>query len=147
MVHILPFYPYSSDDGFSVIDYREVDPALGSWQDIARIGADCGLIFDAVINHVSRQSAWFQGFLRGQDPYQDYSLVVDPAADLSEVVRPRDRPLLTRVETSAGPQHVWTTFSDDQTDLNYANPQVLLEIIDLLLFYVALSQFARQHRL
>jgi len=136
-VHLLPFYPYSSDDGFSVIDYRQVDPQLGSWSDVGRLGQNFQLMFDAVINHVSRHSAWFQAFLRHQSPYTGYFIVVDPTVDLSTVVRPRALPLLTAVETIHGVQHVWTTFSDDQIDLNYANSQVLLEIVDLLLFYVA----------
>lgn len=136
-VHLLPFYPYSSDDGFSVIDYRQVNPRLGTWGDVARLGQHFQLMFDAVINHISRQSRWFQAFLRGQEPYTNYFIVVDPETDLSTVVRPRALPLLTPVETVHGTKHVWTTFSDDQIDLNYADPQVLLEIVDILLFYVA----------
>jgi sucrose phosphorylase len=136
-IHLLPFYPYSSDDGFSVIDYRQVDPHSGTWADVHRLGVRFRLMFDAVINHISRHSAWFQGFLRDQAPYRDYFIVVEPGIDLSMVVRPRALPLLTQVETPQGTKHVWTTFSDDQIDLNYANPDVLLEILDLLLFYVA----------
>jgi len=136
-VHILPFFPYSSDDGFSVIDYRKVNPASGSWQDVDRLESNFRLMFDAVINHISRESEWFQGYLRNEVPYSAYFITVNPDMDLSMVVRPRALPLLTRVETLEGPRHVWTTFSDDQIDLNYANPQVLLEIVDLLLFYVA----------
>lgn len=136
-VHLLPFYPSSSDDGFSVIDYRQVDPALGDWADVARLGRRFRLMFDGVFNHISRHSAWFQGFVRGEAPYRDYFITVEPGADLSLVVRPRALPLLTPVETAHGLRHVWTTFSDDQIDLNFANPQVLLEIIDVLLFYVA----------
>lgn len=136
-VHVLPFYPYSSDDGFSIIDYRRVAPSLGTWADVRRLGHHFQLMFDAVINHISRQSDWFRAFLRDQKPYTDYFIVVDPATDLSTVVRPRALPLLTAVETVHGTKRVWTTFSDDQIDLNYANPQVLMEIVDLLLFYVA----------
>jgi sucrose phosphorylase len=136
-VHILPFYPYSSDDGFAVIDYRAVDPALGDWGDIARLGQNFRLMFDAVINHISAQSAWFQGFLAGDPQYSDYFITASPTTDLSRVTRPRTLPLLTPVETPSGTQYVWTTFSADQIDLNYENPAVLLEIIDLLLFYVA----------
>ncbi len=136
-VHILPFFPYSSDDGFSVMDYHQVDTALGNWEDVAAIGRDYRLMFDFVANHVSRQSAWFQAFLRDEAPYRDYFIVFDPTADLSQVVRPRALPLLTPVETINGTRHVWTTFSDDQIDLNYANPQVLLEMTDVLLHYVA----------
>ncbi|MBN2471333.1 MAG: sugar phosphorylase [Anaerolineae bacterium] len=135
-VHILPFFPYSSDDGFSVIDYLQVDPALGSWEDIHRLNADFRLMFDAVINHISAGSEWFQRFVTGIPAYQDYFIRVDPEADLSRVVRPRTLPLLTPVETASGTQHLWTTFSADQIDLNYANPDVLLAVIDVLLAYV-----------
>ncbi len=58
-VHIFPFFPYSSDDGFAVIDYRAVNPTLGDWEDVARLGWNFRLMFDAVINHVSAQSNWF----------------------------------------------------------------------------------------
>ena len=136
-VHILPFYPYSSDDGFSVVDYRQVDPALGGWEDIHHLGRHFRLMFDAVINHVSAGSAWFQAFLRQQAPYKDYFIVVDGQPDLSRVVRPRTLPLLSRFSTVSGNKAVWTTFSDDQIDLNYANPRVLLDILETLLFYVA----------
>src|SRR3972149_9306105 len=61
-VHILPFYPWTSDDGFSVKDYRAVDPALGDWADIERLGENFRLMFDGVINHVSSQSEWCQKF-------------------------------------------------------------------------------------
>ncbi len=136
-VHLLPFYPYSSDDGFSVIDYWAVDPQLGTWPDVGRIGEHFRLMFDAVINHISAQSEWFQGFLRGDEAFQNYFITIDPQTDLSQVFRPRTLPLLTKVETKAGPRHVWTTFSDDQIDLNFANTDVLLKIIELLLFYVS----------
>ena len=100
-------------------------------------GSDFRLMFDAVINHASRQSAWFQGFLRDEPRYRDYFIVVEGDPDLSPVVRPRALPLLTEVQTATGPKRVWTTFSDDQIDLNYTNPDVLLEVLDILLFYVA----------
>lgn len=136
-IHLLPFYPYSSDDGFSVIDYRAVNPALGTWDDVARIGANFNLMFDAVINHVSAQSAWFQKFLRDEPRYRDYFITVPDHADVSRVIRPRTLPLLTPFETPSGRKNVWTTFSADQIDLNYHNPNVLIEIIDTLLFYIA----------
>jgi glycosidase len=136
-VHLLPFYPHSSDDGFSVIDYKAVDPALGDWEDVARIGRRFRLMMDAVVNHISAKSAWFEAFLRDEAPYTDYFIEIDAAADLSQVFRPRARPLLTEFQTAAGRKSVWTTFSADQIDLNYANPDVLLEVIDTLLFYVS----------
>lgn len=136
-VHILPFYPYSSDDGFSVIDYFQVDPRHGSWEDIVSMGKHYRLMFDAVINHISKESDWFQGYLAGEDIHEDYFIEANSKDDLSQVVRPRALPLLTSFETARGPRQVWTTFGPDQIDLNYANPQLLLEIVQLLLFYVA----------
>lgn len=134
-VHLLPFYPASSDDGFSVIDYRAVDPSVGGWDDVVRLARHFDIMLDAVINHVSRQSRWFKGFLAGDPARRGFFHRCDPQADYSKVIRPRARPLLTEVETAEGRAHVWTTFSDDQIDLNYATPEVLLEILDLLLFY------------
>ncbi len=136
-MHILPCFPYSSDDGFSIIDYRQVDPDLGDWEDVAALGERYRLMFDFVANHISQHSTWFGAFRRGEFLYSDDFITVDPATDLSQVVRPRALPLLTPVETAHGPRHVWTTFSADQIDLNYANPQVLLEMTDVLLHYVA----------
>ncbi len=137
-IHLLPFYPYSSDDGFSVIDYRAVHPALGTWDDVARVGgAQFRLMFDAVINHISAQSAWFQAFLRDDPRYRDWFIVVPDGADVSRVIRPRTLPVLTRFETPSGAKNVWTTFSADQVDLNYRNPAVLVEIVETLLFYLA----------
>jgi glucosylglycerate phosphorylase len=143
-VHILPFYPWSSDDGFSVKDYRSVDPALGGWEDVERLGRSFRLMFDGVINHASAQGAWFQAFLQDKSLYRDYFVTVENDPDLSSVVRPRALPLLTEFQTSSGPRKVWTTFSDDQVDLEYHNPEVLLEIVDILLMYVERgAQFIR----
>lgn len=135
-IHILPFYPWSSDDGFSVIDYRAVDPNLGGWEDISLMQDHFRLMFDGVINHISSRSEWFQGFLHDDPRYRDYFVVVGGSPDLSQVVRPRALPLLTSFDTPSGKKHVWTTFSADQIDLNYKNPEVLLEILDILLMYV-----------
>lgn len=135
-IHILPFYPYSSDDGFSVIDYSTVNPSMGNWTNIAALRKNFRLMFDAVINHISVQSEWFQAFLRNEAPYNDYFITVDPRTDLSSVTRPRTHPLLTEFNTAIGSQYVWTTFSTDQADLNYKNPAVLLEIVKILLSYI-----------
>jgi len=135
-VHILPFYPYSSDDGFSVINYREVNPKLGNWGDIVSLGKSFRLMFDAVVNHISSESKWFQGFLRDEPPFREYFTVVGKGADLSNVFRPRATPVLTAFDTAAGEKLVWTTFSADQIDLNFGNPDVLVEVIEILLFYI-----------
>jgi sucrose phosphorylase len=136
IVHILPFFPYTSDDGFSVVDYLEVNPELGNWQHIAQLGENRDLMFDLVINHISGKSEWFQNFRKGKRPGKDYFIEQDPDEDLSEVVRPRSLPLLTKVSTSEGAKYVWTTFSDDQIDLNFANPGLMLEMMKVLLEYI-----------
>lgn len=135
-VHILPFFPYSSDDGFSVIDYVEVDEELGDWQDIRDIGEHFHLVFDLVLNHVSRKSSWFKDYINGVSPGRGYFVEADPEWDLSGVVRPRSHSLLTMVETRLGSKYVWTTFSDDQIDLDFSNPDVLFEFLDILFAYI-----------
>jgi sucrose phosphorylase len=136
-VHILPFFPYSSDDGFSVIDYQKVNTDLGDWDDIQELAAYFRLMFDAVINHISAKSDWFQGFLHGESQYQDYFFEIPPKFDASQVFRPRALPLFTRFQTKNGEKQIWTTFSEDQIDLNFRNPKLLLDVIDVLLLYVA----------
>ncbi|MBK8824202.1 MAG: sugar phosphorylase [Anaerolineales bacterium] len=134
-IHILPFYPWTSDDGFSVVDYRKVDSSLGNWEDISAMQNDFRLMFDGVINHISAESDWFKAFLQDDPRYKKYFIVIEDAPDLSQVVRPRALPLLTTFKTPSGEKQVWTTFSADQIDLNFKNPEVLLEILDVLLLY------------
>jgi sucrose phosphorylase len=136
ILHILPFYPYSSDDGFSVINYKQVNEDLGDWDDIKAIANDYKLMADLVINHCSSRSQWFEAFKQNQSPEKNYFVEVDPATDLSEVVRPRTSSLLREVETLDGKRHVWCTFSHDQVDLNFANTAVLLEFADIICFYL-----------
>ncbi|MEM7491817.1 MAG: sugar phosphorylase [Pseudomonadota bacterium] len=136
-VHILPFFPFTSDEGFSVTDYERVNPVLGDWPDIERIGSDFKLMSDLVLNHVSSQGAWFSAYLQQQEPYKDYFLECDPDEDLSDVVRPRTSDLLRRVETASGPRHVWCTFSHDQVDLNFANPDVLIEFLNIIRLHMS----------
>jgi glucosylglycerate phosphorylase len=135
-VHLLPFYPSSSDDGFAAIDYRTVDAALGSWEDVSRLGRHFDLMFDGVFNHISARSEWFRRFLEDDPEFRDFFIVVEGNPDLSQVVRPRALPLLMPFQTAAGEKKVWTTFSADQVDLNFRNPKVLLAVLDTLLLYV-----------
>jgi len=140
-IHILPFFPYSSDKGFSVLDFETVDPMLGNWGDIEDLGTRYKLMFDAVINHVSSQSRWFRKFLDGVPRYQDFFISYDSHEELtpqerSLLFRPRSTDILTKFLALDGDKHVWSTFSRDQIDLNYRNPEVLMEVIDILLFYV-----------
>lgn len=135
-VHILPFFPYSSDDGFSVMDYLAVNESHGSWQDIERIAGDFKLMADLVINHMSARSRWFENFRKRLDPGKDYFFEASPRDDLSAVVRPRTSPLLTAVQTEDGERYVWCTFSEDQVDLNFANPRVLEEFVAIIRKYL-----------
>lgn len=144
-VHLLPFYPWSSDDGFSVIDYRKVDPRYGTWEHVRRFAQEFSLMFDFVLNHCSAESAWFRDYVGGIEPARNYFYDADPEADLSAVVRPRATPLLTPFSTRDGERHVWTTFSADQVDLDWRSPDLLFEFLDVLMLY--LSQGARILRL
>lgn len=136
-VHILPFFPSSSDDGFSVIDYRRVDETLGDWSDITEMSRDFRVMGDLVMNHTSRYSEWFRRYIQRDKPYVDYFIEADPRTDLSAVTRPRMSPLLTAVQTDEGEKYVWTTFSNDQIDVNFANPEVLFEYLDIFFFYIS----------
>lgn len=137
-VHLLPFYPWSSDDGFSVIDYHSVAPETGSWQDVAELKQSASLMFDFVCNHMSAKSEWFANYLAQKPGFDDFFISVDPETDLSAVTRPRALPLLTPFKLHDGSvRHLWTTFSDDQIDLNFASPQVLIAMVDVLLHYLA----------
>ncbi|WP_233491802.1 sugar phosphorylase [Nioella nitratireducens] len=135
-VHILPFFPYTSDDGFAVTDYRQVNPQLGGWEDITRIADAFHLMSDLVLNHVSSQSTWFNQYRQGNAPYDRFFYEAGPDDDLSRVTRPRTTPLLQEVETRMGPRHVWCTFSHDQIDLDFSNPEVLLEILRIMRLHI-----------
>ena len=140
-LHILPFFPYSSDRGFAVMDFEQVDPALGSWEDILRLKKNFRLMFDGVFNHVSSKSRWFQEFLNQNPEYEDFFIVFSTKDQLSEdhlriIVRPRTSEVLTPFRTLNGERWVWTTFSPDQIDLNYRNHRVLEKMVDILLYYV-----------
>lgn len=140
-LHILPFFPYSSDRGFSVVSYEEVDPRLGTWDEIAELGSSFKLMFDGVLNHISSKNQWFQKFLDGDPDYQDFFYAFSTSTAIDEdylelILRPRTSPLLTEFPTINGCRYVWTTFSPDQIDLNFKNPKVLIRILEILLYYV-----------
>lgn len=136
-VHFLPFFPFSSDDGFSVTDFFAINPDLGDWNDIARFKTSFDLMFDFVINHFSAESNWFKSYLESSPGYESFAIAVDPKTDLSAVTRPRALPLLTPFTKKNGDLvHVWTTFSADQIDFNYRSLDVLEKMIEALLFYV-----------
>lgn len=136
-VHILPFFPFSSDDGFAVIDFTEVRADLGEWSDIDAIADGFVLMLDLVINHVSSQSAWFEAYRRGDATYRDFFIEGKLDDDLTKVVRPRTSPLLRPTETCDGVKQVWCTFGHDQIDLNFASPRVLIAFMKVIKFYLA----------
>ena len=136
-VHLLPFFPWTSDDGFAVVDHREVDPELGSWEDVRELAQDHGLLLDFVANHVSASSPWFERWLAGDPAHDGYFLEADPAFDTSRVVRPRVTPLFHPYQRGDGATAlVWTTFGPDQVDVDVRSPAVLLELTDVLLGYL-----------
>ena len=135
-VHILPFFPWTSDDGFSVLDYSSVNQALGDWNDISDIATDYRLMADLVLNHCSSRSAWFENFKQGIDPGRGYFFTKGPSFDVSRVVRPRTSDLTMPVVTSEGEQQVWCTFSHDQVDFDFSNPDVLLEFTRIIRLYL-----------
>lgn len=138
-VHLLPVFPYTSDDGFSVQDYESIDPHLGNWEDIQRMAEHVGVMMDAVINHSSKSHRWFQECIQGKFPYTQYYIACNPKEDYSKVTRPRALPLLTETETAEGKKWYWTTFSDDQIDLNFKSPYLLEQIIETLLLYARMG--------
>jgi sucrose phosphorylase len=140
-IHILPFFPYSSDRGFAILDFEEVDPNLGTWDDILNLKNHFRLMFDGVFNHVSSKSRWFQEFLNQNEDYQDFFTVFTTTKRISPdhlnlIIRPRTSDILTDFNTLNGSRLVWTTFSHDQVDLNFHNPKVLEKIIEILLMYI-----------
>ena len=140
-LHLLPFFPYSSDRGFSVTDFETVDPNLGTWEDIEDLEGRYRLMFDGVFNHVSSKSRWFQEFLNGNPYYWGFFIHFVSPDELSaearkKIFRPRTSDILSEFQSITGPMHVWTTFSKDQIDLNYSNPDVLMRVIEIILFYV-----------
>ncbi len=136
-VHILPFFPYSSDDGFAVMDYSKVLSDYGSWEDIRTLAKRFSLMFDLVLNHISAQSQWFQQYLRGEEGFSLLAIEVDPSTDLSDVFRPRSTSLLTEFTKRNGePVSLWTTFGADQVDFNFADIEILLLLVDVLLFFL-----------
>jgi sucrose phosphorylase len=135
-VHILPFFPFSSDDGFAVIDYLDVNNRHGDWDDVSDIAKRYHLMSDLVVNHCSSQHQWFKDFKDSKQPGKDYFFTASPEDDLSEVVRPRTNDLLREIETKEGTKYVWCTFSYDQVDLDFSNPQVLMEFVKIIRFYL-----------
>ena len=135
-VHILPFFPYCADDGFSVIDYTAIDPELGNWSHIETISRDFRLMSDLVVNHCSKESEWFEQFINDEEPGKNYFINMSPDDDTSLVVRPRTSPLYRETKTKRGTEYVWCTFSHDQVDMDFSNPDVLCEMMKVIRLYL-----------
>ena len=135
-LHILPFFPSTGDDGFSVMDYRAVDPRLGSWGDLTNMSSSRKIMADVILNHGSRSSVWFRQFVDGEAPGSGYFLSVGDDFDVSHVIRPREHALLQPVTTVGGEKKVWCTFSEDQVDFDFSNPLLLEEFISIILDFI-----------
>lgn len=142
IVHILPFYPWTSDDGFSPIDYKEVEETYGSWQDIEDFPQK--LMVDCVFNHVSSENPYFQQALAGDKKCEAMFHVVDKETyesqdfqeNVNKVVRPRTSPLFTPYSFNGVEKYVWTTFSADQIDTNMENVDMLKYILESFFLYI-----------
>ena len=138
-VHILPFFPSSSDDGFAVKDYYNIDNEFGDWKDIINISKSFRVMADVVINHGSSEGVWFKNFIKGEGRGHDYFLSFDNTFDITEVVRPRTSPLLNTFDTHDGTRYLWCTFSKDQVDYNFNNPKVINEFVEIILYYLKMG--------
>lgn len=134
-VHILPMFTYTSDDGFSVVNYMEINKDLGDWEDIKKLSKDYRLMYDFVANHISKSSSWFKGYLNDEEKYKNYFIKADNNFDSKNVVRPRTSPLFHEYKGENGLKTAWTTFSEDQIDVNFGHFPVFLEMTDILLNY------------
>ena len=132
IVHILPYFPWTSDDGFAVSDYTQVKPDLGDWSDLEDLSQDYRIMSDLVVNHCSTSHEWFQQFEKDEEPGRRFFLEASPLEDLSEVVRPRTSPLLRPTPTPSGMKHVWCTFGHDQVDLNFRDHDLLVELVKII---------------
>ncbi len=137
VVHILPFLKSTSDGGFAVSSYDSLEEKFGSWDDLKSISKNHDLMADLVLNHISSSHPWVQQFIKSQEP--GISNVFSPQANLdwSNVVRPRSSSLFSQINTEDGPKKVWTTFGPDQIDLNWHNPKMTLEFLNLIINYLS----------
>jgi amylosucrase len=145
-VHFMPCLhprPGDSDGGYSVMDYRAINPAYGTMEDFEEVTAalrsrGISVCIDLVLNHTAKEHAWAKAAAKGDVKFQNYYLMFD-TPDLPEQyertlveVFPDNAPCnFTHYDFG---KWVWTTFNEHQWDLNWANPQVFLEIVDIMLF-------------
>jgi len=136
VLHILPFLKSTSDGGFAVSSYTHLDERFGNWNDLKNLSDNHILMADLVLNHVSSSHPWVQQFIKNQEP--GLSNIYAPSKDLNwdNVVRPRNSSLFSQMKTIDGPKLVWTTFGPDQIDLNWENPNIIIEFLSLVISYV-----------
>jgi amylosucrase len=148
MLHVMPILdcpPEHADGGYAVRDFRKVDPRYGTTEDVEALAAtlqkrDMLLVLDVVVNHTSDEHEWAQKARAGEKRYQDYYYVFDDREmpDAYEETMPEIFPAtapgnFVRDETMG--KWVMSVFNAYQWDLNYHNPAVLIEMIDIILFW------------
>lgn len=148
MLHIMPILdspPMHSDGGYAVRDFRKIDPRLGTTEDVESLAAnlkkrDILLVLDVVVNHTSNEHEWAQNARNGDKKYQDYYYIFDDREipDIYEETMPEIFPASSPGNFTwdkAMGKWVMTVFNYYQWDLNYQNPAVLIEMIDIILFW------------
>ncbi len=136
VIHILPFLRFTSDGGFAVSSYKEIEPRFGEWEDIRNLSKNYILMADLVLNHVSSSHSWVKQFVNNEEPGLSYILNPSMDEDWSNVIRPRSSSLFTSLKTKSGYKQAWTTFGPDQIDLNWHNPNILIEFLNLIILYI-----------
>ena len=137
ILHILPFYPSSSDGGFSVTDHKNVNKDLGTWHDIRSLSNHASIMADLILNHSSIKGKWFNSFIKEKEDYKNFFFTIDDNFDFSKVIRPRDHKLIQIYNYKKKNNKLWCTFSHDQIDLNFKDPLVLIEFIEIVLLLLS----------
>jgi amylosucrase len=145
-LHLMPLLrsrPGESDGGYAVADYRDVEPALGTMQDLRTLSAalhdeGMSLCVDLVINHTAREHEWAQRAIAGDPAFRDFYLTYpdrtepDAFERTLPLVFPDFKPSNFTWSEELG-RWVWTTFNAWQWDLDYANPAVFAAMLENLL--------------
>ena len=137
ILHVLPFYPSSSDGGFSVTDHKNVNKDLGTWNDIRSLSNHASIMADLILNHSSIKGLWFNSFIKEKEDYKNFFFTIGDDFDFSKVIRPRDHNLIQIYNYKKKKKNLWCTFSHDQIDLNFKDPVVLIEFIEIILLLLS----------
>ncbi|MDF7637282.1 sucrose phosphorylase [Leuconostocaceae bacterium ESL0958] len=131
-VHLLPFFPSTGDRGFAPSDYTRVDAAFGDWSDVEALGEDYYLMFDFMINHISRESIMYQDFQQKHDEseYKDFFIRWEKfweqagpnrptQADIDLIYKRKDKAPIQAITFADGQtEHLWNTFGEEQIDID-----------------------------